>query len=369
MNPKRIYLSDITYIDSAYPASDSILENEQRSLHMNNILRVISDFQQFCHYEHLQQLPHVQKYLHSVQYIEELQKFVEDDNYKQSLRIEPGSSNLGLTSSKEDSSGASDASGSPKAVHRRTTAPEPLVLGSPVSTPPTNRNPCCHRKSRSLGSKWSSSESGSFCPHVGVEAKSMTLPAVRPRHLLDDSVMDLSPLPRPMRGASLASGLSLGSSEGSEMSEDLTCASFDSLMDLDSIASLPSPCVFTIEGQLKRRTLLKEGKRPTVSSWARFWVVLCGACLYYYPAKALRASERKHFKSRPSKKTCVAGYMVLKLGEPDTAGAFQLMDSEHGNVYKFQANSETIARLWVTHLEDACRSNRTQPPDNLMSFE
>lgn len=38
------------YIDSAYPASDSIIETQQRTNQMNNILRVISDLQMSCTY-------------------------------------------------------------------------------------------------------------------------------------------------------------------------------------------------------------------------------------------------------------------------------------------------------------------------------
>lgn len=45
-----MYLSDLTYIDSAYPSTGSILENEQRSNLMNNLLRIISDLQRSCTY-------------------------------------------------------------------------------------------------------------------------------------------------------------------------------------------------------------------------------------------------------------------------------------------------------------------------------
>lgn len=81
----------------------------------------------------------------------------------------------------------------------------------------------------------------------------------------------------------------------------------------------------TIEGPLRRKTLLKEGRKPKVrgclafsglscfteelvrccqhvlvfavlqlSSWTRYWISLSGSTLTFYGAKALRASERKH---------------------------------------------------------------------------
>ncbi|XP_022614941.1 ras-specific guanine nucleotide-releasing factor RalGPS2 isoform X3 [Seriola dumerili] len=381
-----MYLSDLTYIDSAYPSTGSILENEQRSNLMNNILRIISDLQRSCTYD-IPVLPHVQKYLNSVRYIEELQKFVEDDNYKLSQKIEPGTSTPRANASKEDLVGQ-EASASPLCGRKCAVANEgPKVPATPPS--PRNLLPYGHRKCHSLGYN--------FIHKMNtVEFKSATFPNAGSRHLLDDSVMEShSPTRGQAESSTLSSGISLGSSEGSELSEEVSWPAFErtrfyhSLGPVTRVARIPYrgvlrpsssveseelavhlyPGAVTVQGVLRRKTVLKEGKKPTVASWTKYWVALCGTQLYYYPAKSLKATERKHFKSTSSKTVCVVGLMAMMADDPEHPDVFLLTDSEHGNTYKYQAGNRMNALLWFKHLSAACQSNRQQVPANLMSFE
>ncbi|XP_055456960.1 ras-specific guanine nucleotide-releasing factor RalGPS1 isoform X4 [Psammomys obesus] len=301
-----IYLLDLIYIDSAYPASGSIMENEQRSNQMNNILRIIADLQVSCSYDHLTTLPHVQKYLKSVRYIEELQKFVEDDNYKLSLRIEPGSSSPRLVSSKEDLAGPSAGSSSAR-FRRRPTCPDASMAGS-LPTPPVPR----HRKSHSLGNK------GRLYATLGPNWRVPVRNSPRTRSCV------YSP------------------------TSPCTCT-------VGSSATVP-----TMEGPLRRKTLLKEGRKPALSSWTRYWVVLSGSTLLYYGAKSLRGTDRKHYKSTPGKKVSIVGWMVQLPDDPEHPDIFQLNNPDKGNVYKFQTGSRFHAILWHKHLDDACKSNRPQ---------
>ncbi|XP_015281559.1 PREDICTED: ras-specific guanine nucleotide-releasing factor RalGPS1 isoform X2 [Gekko japonicus] len=351
-----IYLLDLIYIDSAYPASGSIMENEQRSNQMNNILRIIADLQVSCSYDHLITLPHVQKYLKSVRYIEELQKFVEDDNYKLSLRIEPGNSSPRLVSSKEDLAGPSEVSAAVR-FNRRPTCPDASVAAS-LPTPPVPR----HRKSHSLGNNM-------MCQLSVVESKSATFPTEKPRHLLDDSVLEShSPVRNHTLNSVFTNGISIGSSESSEFSEEPS-SGLESPTGACSCTSGSSIGVVTMEGPLRRKTLLKEGRKPTLSSWTRYWVTLSGSTLIYFGAKSLRGTERKHYKSTPGKRVSVVGWMVALPDDPEHPDIFQLNNPDKGNVYKFQTGSRFHAILWHKHLDDACKSNRPQVPANLMSFE
>ncbi|XP_026865622.2 ras-specific guanine nucleotide-releasing factor RalGPS1 isoform X3 [Electrophorus electricus] len=378
-----IYLLDMIYIDSAYPATDSIIETEQRTNQMNNLLRIISDLQVSCSYDYLQTLPHVQKYLMSVRYIEELQKFVEDDNYTLSLRIEPGNSSPRLVSSKEDlGAGPSEESFSVR-YNRRPTCPDTSVAHLP--TPP----PARHRKSHSLGNNM-------MCQFGVVESKSATFSAKeKARHLLDDSFLEShSPVRNHTHDSVFTNGISLGSRESS-FSDELSStvergrmyatlgpnwrvpvrtsprsrAYMYSVSGAASSYECSSLSSITIEGPLRRKTVMKEGKKPTLSSWKRYWIVLSGSTLIYFGSKALRANERRHYKSRPCKKISLTGWIVVLPDDPEHPNIFQLNDPDKGNVYKFQTGSRFSAIIWHKHLAEACRCIRPQIPANLMSFE
>ncbi|XP_046376221.1 ras-specific guanine nucleotide-releasing factor RalGPS1-like isoform X2 [Haliotis rufescens] len=354
-----LYLTDLIYIDVAHPHHGG-MESQPRRLQMNNILRVIADFQQ-SQYDHLPVLEHVQNYLKSVRYIEELQKFVEDDNYKLSLKLEPPHSQSN-SSSREDVSSHHHVPASPSTEPRNMLSP-----GAGSKFAPS------HRKSRSLSANFMS------CTHPQADRtyslpSRTTAPYVQGiRHLLDDSVLEESPC---------------ASSDGS------VCSKFQNLEGrehLDSTSSEPESfwpnkdsvhfhdseeppeaifqASFTCESCLKRKTLLKEGKKPTVSSWTRYWVAMWGTNLLFYPAKSLRGTDRNAFKSNPSKMMSVVGWMVVMGDNPLQPDAFQLTDPVRGNVYKFRAGSQSQALQWCRYLSEASKRYSHRPPVNLMSFE
>ncbi|KAB0376898.1 hypothetical protein FD755_011342, partial [Muntiacus reevesi] len=294
-----------------------------------------------------------------------------------SLKIEPGTSTPRSAASREDLVGP-EVGASPQSG-RKSMAAEGALL---PQTPPSPRNLIQHghRKCHSLGYN--------FIHKMNTaEFKSATFPNAGPRHLLDDSVMEPH---APSRGqaesSTLSSGISIGSSDGSELSEETSWPAFErnrlyhslgpvtrvarngyrshmkasSSAESEDLAVHLYPGAVTIQGVLRRKTLLKEGKKPTVASWTKYWAALCGTQLFYYAAKSLKATERKHFKSTSNKNVSVVGWMVMMADDPEHPDLFLLTDSEKGNSYKFQAGSRMNAMLWFKHLSAACQSNKQQ---------
>ena len=100
-------------------------------------------------------------------------------------------------------------------------------------------------------------------------------------------------------------------------------------------------------------TLIKDGRKPLVSSWQKYWLQLWGSSLVYFRPKPLgKNRDRRDFKSEPCKLATVEGWMVM-LPEAATksgdSSSFQLADPVMRNVYRFR-DSGCDRAAWVYHL-------------------
>ncbi|XP_017125189.1 ras-specific guanine nucleotide-releasing factor RalGPS1 isoform X2 [Drosophila elegans] len=346
-----LFLTDLIYIDLAHPHKGG-LEPEQRRNKMNNILRVISNYQQ-SDYKHLQKHEATQKYLTSIRYIEELQNIFEEDQYKRSLNLEPASPS-GPSSSSCSSKESFNVEAVTPALGCLNLSPA-KTIGSMRMASGTKFVPG-HRKCRSLGTnifgKIALHNHGDGHPHhLHLE---LDPSQGQPRHhLLDDSVLEHSD------ALSQADLTSLESAEG--IMCDFTGSDCD-LMSPEAAAAM--------HGCVRRKTVQKEGRKPAVASWQRYWLQIWENSLLYFPPKSFKGSERSDFKREPCKVCPLDGWYAHVSDNTKHKNTFELCHRTLGTVYRFRTDSPQMTHLWSNAICKLANMRVPKPlPTNLMSFE
>jgi hypothetical protein len=113
------------------------------------------------------------------------------------------------------------------------------------------------------------------------------------------------------------------------------------------------------QGFIRRKTILKDGKRPTLSTWMRYWLVLNPSSLIFYSSKSLRGCYRSHFKSQPSKCQSLRSTMIHV--KPDEGSyqmdIFVLTDPSSNSMYKFKTNTQLEAITWCREISNVLLKN------------
>eukprot|EP00096_Caligus_rogercresseyi_P011747 TRINITY_DN4729_c0_g1_i1.p1 TRINITY_DN4729_c0_g1~~TRINITY_DN4729_c0_g1_i1.p1 ORF type:complete len:131 (+),score=36.90 TRINITY_DN4729_c0_g1_i1:726-1118(+) len=127
---------------------------------------------------------------------------------------------------------------------------------------------------------------------------------------------------------------------------------------------------------VKRKTLIKEGRRPAMPVWQKYWLQLWGSSLVFYsPKKMSKGTDRRDYRSDPSKYQSILGWIVMVSADPqDCPSSFQLSDPFRKNVYRFRAGSPSLAQAWCRVLHEGSKKIprslcTSSPPANLISFE
>lgn len=102
------------------------------------------------------------------------------------------------------------------------------------------------------------------------------------RHLLDDSVLEDQQPSSLQVQLQQSDAISTGSSEGI-IGYDGDCISESSMIN-----NLDSPNESNFQGCVRRKTLLKDGRKPAVASWQRYWLQIWANSLVYFPPKSFK---------------------------------------------------------------------------------
>lgn len=196
------------------------------------------------------------------------------------------------------------------------------------------------------------------------------------RHLLDDSVLEEKPgldgLPITHAEVILAAAVGKEQNGMRENNKD---------------------AVLEYQGCIRRKTLLKEGRKPAVASWQRYWLQVWANHLVFFPPKTFKGwdlgnkrrncgithklllcrNERTDFKREPCKVCPLDGWHVEQLEGQQHANSFQLINVSLNTVYKFRTSTTIQASVWVDvlhHIITVHQNAEPRPiPVNLMSFE
>ena len=352
-----MYLTDLTYIDTIHPCTGGL--DKERTDKMNEILRVIADFQH-SEYDELVDISYIQNYLKQEKYFVELQKFVEDDNYKMSQAIEPNVIND--KSSKSSSStfdvGASD---SHELLYpptfRKSARNPPKNLSRTFRSPSPDKKQFQpgHRKVKSLGSHQQFLQT--FNSHDNVSASLSHSPAGSHRNLVDDSVVVDDHKVK-----------ATNSCDSDQDEPELHPIVLNTERRHSGIRNF-SQDFLKLEGFLKRKTFMKNGSKPSVGSWRRFWVGLkssTGQFLYYLPKHTgFGGHDRENFRPEPHKVVSLIGCTVFVVPQTDL---FKLIDERCHTVYHFRAGSYENATVWCKAIKEAADGQKSKEPKNLIDF-
>ena len=206
-----------------------------------------------------------------------MQKFREDEDFKLSEKLEPNSPPASSSSSKESVRSSKSPGGHPDLPHYLNLPPAKIAGSSRCAAGVSKPFVPGHRKSKSEGGNifFSCAGSGLASPEVAsrVSTRVASCDSLEQEKISQYSLLDGSLLNSP------------GLTRDSESQVQVVPHSPD---ELESSASIEPSTSCTFQGCVQRKTLLKDGKRPLVSSWQRYWLQLWGSSLVYFQPKTLR---------------------------------------------------------------------------------